>query len=284
MNELRTIQPAGLRGHLRNMALDGLCKLAKPRDFQNALDAPRIQFVYIHHLFRDEEEKLDILLRELSRHYTFISYAEAVDRIVTNRIDKPYLSFSTDDGFKNNLKMAEILNRYAAKACIFICPSIIGERDFNVAERFCNQRLEFPPVEFLDWDDVGTLQKMGHEIGSHTMDHMRISEASQDSISDDMNRTHAVLVQRCGCANHFAFPFGRLSDFNELGRHACFSAGFESCASAERGCHVNSLTKPCKEDLIILRDHIVVDWKIEHILYFLSRNARKAEFQWSFAN
>ena len=260
------------KGRAREQALNWLSLIADER----YLSKPRIQFLYIHHLFTDEEQKLEALLLRLSKGHTFISYSHAVEKILSGTIDKPYIVFSSDDGFKNNLKAAEILNRYDAKACFFINPGIIGEADFNRIEKYCTETLRFPPVGFLNWGDVAQLQKWGHEIGSHTMMHMNIAEAGVQEINDDMRQAFGVLNEKCGIAKHFAFPYGRFAHFSSVGRKAVFEAGFTSCATAERGCHINPEAPISNTDLCIRRDHAVLGWDIRHIMYFLINNAKKA--------
>jgi peptidoglycan/xylan/chitin deacetylase (PgdA/CDA1 family) len=230
-SEVKSQKPANFRSYMRDMALTGLSMLADKK----RLDKPRIQFLYIHHLFSDEEQKLDNLLKKLSRTHTFISYGEAVIRILNGTIDKPYITLSSDDGFKNNLRAAEIMNRYDAKACFFINPGIVGETDVEKINQHCSETLRFPSVEFLNWDDIAKLQKWGHEIGGHTMMHMDIARESEQKVREDLHQTHFILKDRCGDAHHFAFPFGRFSNFSAAGRKATFDAGFASCATAERG-------------------------------------------------
>ena len=260
------------KSRAREQALNWLSLIADER----YLSKPRIQFLYIHHLFTDEEQKLEALLLQLSKGHTFISYSQAVDKTLSGTIDKPYIVFSSDDGFKNNLKAAEILNRYDAKACFFINPGIIGETDFKRIEKYCTETLRFPPVGFLNWDDVAQLQKWGHEIGSHTMMHMNIAEAGVQEINDDMQQTFGVLNEKCGIAKHFAFPYGRFAHFSSVGRKAVFDAGFTSCATAERGCHINPEAPLSNTELCIRRDHTVLGWDMRHIMYFLVNNAKKA--------
>lgn len=199
------------------------------------LDRPRVQFLYVHHVFKDEEAKMDRLMAHLARQHTFIPYGEGVDRVLRNEIDKPYICISSDDGFKNNLALAAILERHGAKGCFFINPSIIGEDSSAVIEAHCREKLHFPPVEFLDWKDVERLQKAGHEIGSHTMAHTNVAAMTTAEFTEDCGRMRQVLMQRCGEAKHFAFPYGRFFHFNEAARKVVFDGGFISCATAERG-------------------------------------------------
>jgi peptidoglycan/xylan/chitin deacetylase (PgdA/CDA1 family) len=270
--EVKRLKPKTLRSYLRDMALSGLSLMASER----YLKKPRVQFLYIHHTFKDEEQKLDNLLKRLSKDHEFITYSQAADKVLSRTIDKPYITFSSDDGFKNNLRAAEILDRYGAKACFFVNPGIVGETDADKINRYCRQTLEFPPVEFLNWDEVGLLQKNGHEIGSHTMMHMNIAKASVQEINDDLGQTFRILTELCGGAQHFAFPYGRFFHFSSMGRTAVFDAGFTTCATAERGCHINHPAPLINTDLCIRRDHVVPAWDLNHILYFLVNSAKNA--------
>ncbi|MFM7487022.1 MAG: polysaccharide deacetylase family protein, partial [Cytophagales bacterium] len=205
-----------------------------------------------------------------------ISYSDAIQKILNREIDKPYLVLSSDDGFKSNLAAASILQEFGFSACFFVNPSIVGETDKKKISEYCDAVLNFPPVEFLTWNDIDTMLKMGHEIGSHSMNHIRIAETTVDIVKEDLGNSFSILKQRCGEAKHFAFPYGKFTDFSEMGRASCFEAGFYSCASAERGSHINNATKITNTELCIRRDHVVFDWKFEHIMYFLKRSSINA--------
>lgn len=272
--DILRIRPHTLRSIARHVLLH---QLSFFNSFRNSvLKKPRIQFLYVHHLFRDEEQQFDQLIKNLLVHHDIISYSQAVERILISQIDKPYIVISSDDGFKNNLRLAEILDSYGLQACFFINPSIVGVDDYNKITDYCQNKLHLPPVEFMTWDDVESLLKNGHEIGSHTMVHDNVAMLSPERIREDMSKTFEILNSRLGSVKHFAFPYGRFSHFNETARKACFDAGFLSCASAERGCHVNGFSGS-REELCIRRDHVILDWDYSHIEYFLIEASRKAD-------
>ena len=83
-----------------------------------------------HTLPADEERgfrrQIELLL---ARGQRLVSYSEAVDRVLTGRIDAPYIAFSFDDGFESCRWAGVILREYGTPACFFVCPSIIGETD-----------------------------------------------------------------------------------------------------------------------------------------------------------
>lgn len=272
--EIKKIKPTSLRDHLRTLALDGLSLTDRFKTVKKDLSKPRIQFLYVHHVFRDEEKQLEDLIRMLSESGRFISYSAAVNKMLTATIDQPYYVISSDDGFKNNLRAGEILQRYGISACFFINPALIDEKNEEIVKRHCWEQLELPPVAFLNWKEIADLQKMGHEIGAHTMRHMNVAKTNADVFRADCEESLQILTAACGPTPHFAFPYGRFFHFNETARKIVFESGFQSCATAERGCHVNHDQPLQKEELCILRDHIILDWKMSHIRYFLAKNSR----------
>jgi len=274
--DLKKVKNRTIRTVARNIILSGLSFVYNNYRFNDLIRKPRVQFLYFHHLFPDEIENFRLFLSVISKYHEFISYSEAVDRIINRDIDRPYIAFSTDDGFKTNLMFANELEEFGATACFFINPNSIGLTDNDDIKRFCIDRLNFPPVEFLNWDDLDNLLSRGHEIGSHTMSHINIANASEIDIKDDMRKTFELLSNKFGKVQHFAFPFGTFNHFKKSAISAVYEAGFISCASAVRGCHINHNAELIQRDLCIRRDHIIAGWNINHILYFLLNNSKCA--------
>ena len=262
----------------RKIALDAISfidNLKSEADFKKN----RIQFLYIHHVFDDEVNKLRSLLDFLFKYHSFISYSEAVQKLLANKIDKPYICLSSDDGLKNNVRAAAIFKEYGISACFFICPGIINEKNPEKIKNFSAEKLHFPPVEFLTWDDVEKLCKDGHEIGSHTMSHINIAGTDPSVVTSELQQSFDIIKSRIGNPVHFAFPYGKYFHFTEKARKVVFDIGYQSCSSAERGCHVQQAQPPVKEHLLIRRDNTVLDWSLDHIKHFLRRNATNKRLQ-----
>lgn len=190
-----------------------------------------------------------------------------------NDIDRPYMAFSSDDGFKNNLDAARVLEEFGAVACFFLNTQTIGLSDITVIEQFCREQLHFPPVEFLNWKEVESLQQKGHEIGSHTSGHFNVARLSLAAFEADLHQTKAAIETYTGPIQHFAFPYGRWDHFSEQALQATFDAGFESVSTAERGCHLPDDTSGNR---MIFRDHVLAHWPLHHFDYFFEANVRKA--------
>lgn len=277
--QVKKDKPKSLRGFARDLALDGLSFKTRFPNAKKMFDKPRIQFLYIHHVFDDEIENFDKLLKLLSKHHAFISYSKAVNKILTGNIDKPYICISSDDGFKNNLAAVKIMEKYGVKGCFFVNPDTIGLKDFSKVKSFCKTRLNFPPTEFLDWNDLDNLIKSGHEIGSHTMGHINIAETNINIVEDNINKSYQILNERIGEVSHFAYPYGRFFHFNQQAFDLVFKAGFTSCATAERGCHISPEKELNINQLLIRRDHVICDWNINHVLYFMLNNSENSSLQ-----
>jgi len=234
----------------------------------------RVHFLYLHSLFPDEEKGFRSLLTELSREHRLIAYDEALARIRRGAIDMPYIAFSFDDGLKNCKAAAKILGEFGVRACFFVCPGIVGEGDFGLVSQFCRDALQLPPVELFGWADLEDLRKDGHTIGSHTLSHRNLATISRDELLEEIEGSREILVRRLGSAEHFAWSYGHFSDITPSAVQAVFKAGYLSCASAERGCHVTGVCRP--EDLCVRREHIGGAWPLNHCLYFLARSAKNA--------
>jgi peptidoglycan/xylan/chitin deacetylase (PgdA/CDA1 family) len=268
--------PFSKRDKLRHFTLDIIASFNSLN--KSRLKENRIQMLYFHHIFKDEEIAFEKTLQRLSEVHTFISYSEAIYKIKNNQIDKPYIVFSSDDGFLNNIRAAEILKKFNISACFFINPDLIDEKDFNILKKHCNEKLNFSPTEMLSWKDVEYIQKLGHEIGSHTMNHFNVAKQTESAIIEDMTNSYELLTTKCGEVKHFAFPYGRFFHFNQIGKESAFKVGYESCATAERGCHIKHDKIIDNKNLCIRRDQYIAAWPYSHLLFFMLKNINSASF------
>lgn len=272
--EYRELRSSNVLTFIRDLIVPPAALLDQfARTMDHALKKPRVQFLYSHHILADEEEGFRQLLRTLAKDHTFISYSEAVERVRSGNIDKPYVSFSFDDGMQSCLRAAEILDEFGAKACFFLPVSIIGETDDQKIAEFCMDRLEIYPVRFLNWDEVDILIQNGHEIGSHTATHPMLSKLNEEEIREEVALSYEILKERVGEVKHFAWPFGRFHHFSAEAARVVYDAGFETIASAERGCHIEQTSG---RDFCIHRTIIQPTWPLRNNLFFLSFYSRIA--------
>lgn len=261
---------------MRRIALDGLSLVDSVIRRDSHKSKPRVQFLVLHHVFQDETAAFRKFLSRLQQDFQFISYSRAVTRILEGRVDRPYLTFSFDDGQKCSLQAAEILKEFRASACFFLCPSIIGVTDLKAISQFCSQQLRHAPVEFMNWRDVETLQDQGHEIGGHTMSHLDLGIATPSQVEDEVHQSFAELAKRTGAPQHFSWPYGQFHHFTQQAAENVFRSGFSSCASGVRGSHAGAKVGGSALDatqLCLYRDSMVASWPVSHVQYFLRRAA-----------
>ena len=269
------LKPRGVRAAARGAALtaSGLLSQITGRA-DAALRTPRVQILLLHHVFPDEESRFRRMLQFLARHHTFISYSDAVALIESGEIDKPYVTFTFDDGFKNCMRAAAIMYEFGARGCFFICPPIIGETDATKVAAFCRDRLELPiTVDFMSWDDVATLKSTGHDIGGHTMTHVNLAGVSHQLARDEIAQSFESIQRRLGDVRHFAWTFGGFKDFTPAAVRAVFEIGYTSCASGVRGAHAPHQSRVIHT--CIRRDHVVAASPLSHLNHFLVQASRR---------
>lgn len=273
ITQYRQVQPHTTRHYARHAYLSVADAWQRLSGKQSRLLArPRVQLLCLHHVFADEEQSFRALLTNLARDHSFIGYSEAVDRILGDKVDKPYMAVSFDDGLASCVKAADIMYDLGIVGCFFVCGAMVGQEDRSRTDLFSRQRLGMPPMQFMNWDDLEKLRTGGHEIGSHTINHPNMAQIPAQQITDELGESFDLLQKRLGRAEHFAWPYGRFRQFSRQAAHAVFDSGYRSCASAERGCH-----GPLPVDhrfLCLRRDHLLANWPIGHCRYFLARSAR----------
>ena len=233
--------------------------------------------VYIHHIFEDEIKIFDNIIFELKKIYEIIPLSEAIDRIYNNNIDKPYLSFSSDDGFKSNLNAHKVFEKYNIKACFFLCSDFIGLDKYGIINDICKNKFHLPPIEFLNYEDIKFLISCGHEIGSHTTNHSNLKILDLSELKFVINNSYKRLKELFGSVKHFSFPYGTKKHFPNRARKIVSDSGFSSCISAVRGCHLKENFLINKNEILIKRDILDVNYNINHVLYFMVKNIKNEQ-------
>lgn len=267
------MRSTNFRTLLRGRALDALALGARLDGRMEAgLRRPRVHMLYGHSLASSDLGNFRAMLGWLGDRYKLVAYEEAIRRIHRGPIDEATVSFSFDDGFRSCLAAADILADFGVKACFFVCPALIGVTDQRrISAAFGSVSAH---ETTMTWADVERLRAQGHEIGGHTMTHVNLAAVSRDRAADEIGRSFEVLRSRLGDVRHFAWPFGRLRHVNASSAQTVFSTGYQTCASALRGCHVEPVAE--RTQLCVRREHVEFDWPLGHIWYFLARSAVRA--------
>ena len=167
----------------------------------------------------------------LKRHYRVITVAELLTILERGHNTERAVVVTFDDGYRDNYCHAlPILKKHDITACFFIATGFIGtKRAFPHDIKRLGRG-----VPAMDWHQVGQLRANKMEIGSHTVNHVRLSECEMTTLSRELSESRSLLENASGGdVEFFAFPFGKPADCPDTVLDALRSAGyrcnFSSC-------------------------------------------------------
>lgn len=212
------------------------------------------RILLFHDIPKSQRQAFARLVNGLAARGLLIDPAEAERRLVGGS-GKPGVLLSFDDGFASNLAVAEsILAPLGAKALFFVCPGLMalaGEAQLAAIAANVLRGQRPAPEELMDWAAVERLVAAGHVIGSHTLDHLRLTALSADQRAEQIGGSAEVLATRLGkVPAWFAYTFGDVDSIDapalaEIGRYHRF------CRSGVRGDN-DAATPP----LALRADHV----------------------------
>jgi len=238
-----------------------------------ALRKNRVHFIYLHHVFDDEINKFKFLIDYLiDSGHIFVGYSDAIEIIKSGDIDQPYICLSFDDGLKSCMNAEGVLSERGISAMFFINGLVLEHNSFFSKKNFARKKLNMKSVDFLNYEDIKRLKLNGHEIGNHTYSHQDISKISQNEFEADFLKNHRLLTESFGEIKHFAWGYGGTKNVTIEALSFVENFGYQSSASAVRGCYINKDTGP-----YVLRDHCIAHWPISHMKYLMYRSIKNAE-------
>lgn len=144
--------------------------------------------------------------------YKFVTVSELLALDSTQKT----VCLTFDDGFEDNYtQMFPLLQRYNAKATIYLAPDIAN-------------------IKKLTGSQIKEMQASGLcEFGAHTLTHVNLSQLtdnkSKEEIGLSKSRVEALTQSECRA---FAYPFGR---YTEKTVELVKEAGFDSAVTVKKG-------------------------------------------------
>jgi peptidoglycan/xylan/chitin deacetylase (PgdA/CDA1 family) len=213
------------------MALhEWLARLAGQR-FMTVLLFHRITDVIPEDGLTVHPERFLKIIRLLKQRFRVVPLAE-VFRIVRERLPMPprTVALTFDDCYMDNLAAARVLADHGLPATFFITTGYVGTgRRFTWDEHL-------PPMPNLTWDQVRQMADLGHEIGSHTVNHVNLGEVGPEEARYELARSREILEERVGRpVRYLAYPFGGPSNLRPEYVPLIGAAGYEGALSAYGG-------------------------------------------------
>ena len=88
------------------------------------------------------------------------------------------------------------------------------------------------PFEHASWAELERAAARGFAIGSHTVNHRSLVDASEAVVADELGTSRETLEKRFGHCRHFAYPFGAHRDATI---EAVRRAGYTTACTTESG-------------------------------------------------
>ena len=132
-----------------------------------------------------------------------------------NAVSNPIAATSTklaiinfDDGYKSQFTNAKpILDKFGFKATFFIVCNFVGK---SASQMNSSSIVNFAGrgVEQMTWNDIATLYQEGHQIGAHTMNHLRnITSMPISELNYEVGNSKKCIVDHGIPVTTFAYPF-----------------------------------------------------------------------------
>lgn len=249
-----------LRQSVRNAILDVLGTFSKPANGIHILNGHRVA------LQNPNPSIFDRQLELLSKEVRFIRFEKAVEMIKNKiQVDEPLVAFSFDDGFEEQYSMiAPILEKYGTNAAFFINPNF-ADGDEKYIRNFTNITVLTPNKRPMQWEQIIDLDRRGHVIGAHTMDHFMINADDEAELRHQIGDCKNFIEDQLGkpCL-YFAFPYGRLEHANSMSIDIATEYYPYVFSQSDYKNYFSYNNR------VINRRHFEPDWKIGHVRYFLS--------------
>ena len=118
---------------------------------------------------------------------------------------KKALTFSFDDGVKQDLRLIEIFNRYGLKGTFNINSALLGKEGvvFHFGRTLCHNK--------VTKEQLATAYR-GHEIAVHTLTHPRLTTLSEEEIVKEVEEDRKALEEISGQkVVGMAYPGGEIN-------------------------------------------------------------------------
>ena len=178
-------------------------------------------------------EHFDRQMAFLRKRYRVVPVRELLEILARGECAERVVAITFDDGYRDNYEKAvPILRRYGLPACFFLSTGIVGtdrhfDHDLELAGR---------PLPVLSWEEVREMADGGFEIGSHTVNHARLSTCDPAALRYEVEESRAELERRLGRGvTLFSYPFGGEGDFSPGALRAVRAAGYACSFSCHGG-------------------------------------------------
>jgi len=173
--------------------------------------------VLIYHFIPKEYKlKFEEQIKFFINNFRLLS-PEELDLFFENKFKNDMcLLLTFDDGLKSQYDNAiEILEKYNIKAIFFIPTKILELKNKQEMEIFSIENIHYGNYkiaferEFMNIKNIEEISKLGHEIGSHTINHKKLNNLNKNEIYIELAKSKEELEKiTYNKIRYFAYPKG----------------------------------------------------------------------------
>jgi len=169
------------------------------------LNSPRI---FYFHSFGSEKDDMELsVFEDIVKNFDRLGYIIcSLEKLHLHK--KKAISFTFDDGYKNNLDAIKILNKYGFSGTIFVCSDFINSPALKHKTNLYQNR------EFLSENNLIEITELGSEIASHGTNHSNFNHLTNKEtkyqLSESRKKIEDIINRD---VTNFAFPNGQRGAF-----------------------------------------------------------------------
>jgi len=178
---------------------------------------------------------------------------EKLEPYLTGKKSGKVIGITFDDGYQDNyISALPILKRYGFSSTCFLVPNLIGKTNsWDVKYGIREKKL-------MTYDDIDIWIKSGMEIGSHTLNHIKLSKCADEDLNNEILLSKRNLEKIFGVSiKSFCYPYG---DFNQKVKEKVIEYGYTMATTTYRG-HAS-----CSRDMFSLPRVLITHRTYSHLL------------------
>jgi peptidoglycan/xylan/chitin deacetylase (PgdA/CDA1 family) len=213
------------------------------------------------------------LLDFLFTHFSVLN-PDQLDDYFTGKLNAgPYILFTFDDGLKNNLMAAELLERRDARAIFFIVPDFIeavNPRDYyrGHIRQIIDSKVDHEPEDFTPMTvaELSVLREKGHFVESHTMSHLLRSNSRDIDVEREVIQSKKWIADKLkDSARIFCSPIQTNFSVNASAKRL-IEKEYDYHFTTFPGFHSGN-----RNPQLVFRRNIEVHWSLSQIKYALGK-------------
>lgn len=221
----------------------------------------------------ERKDQFEQLLDYVFQHFRPLRPEQLADYFNGSLNDGPYVLFTFDDGLKNNLMAAELLEARQTRAIFFVVPDFIDATDKELYYRThirqkIDASVDHEPEDFTPMTeaDLRGLLNRGHFVESHSMSHLLRSSSQREVVEREVTQSREWIAQRLSWqSTMFCSPIQTNFSINRDAKgliHQEYTFHFTTFP----GLHTNK-----RSPQLVLRRNVEVSWSIGQIKYALGK-------------